>query len=167
MSPTRFVEPPSLEEFTHDLNRLICICADAAVNSFCHRRLKKMEARYKLHVHLHLQPAPATCACTCTCNLHLQPAPAPATCTCTCPAPAPAPALHLQVQAARDGVLTSYFLLLTSYRYKLAALYNVPVEYIVLDATAGSLVLNIRIQVRCPRLAGCICPHRPPQAQCC
>ena len=41
----------------------------------------------------------------------------------------------------------------TAYRIGLAALYGVPVEYIVLDAAAGSLVLNVKIQVTCPCIA--------------
>jgi AMP deaminase len=49
-SQPAFEQPPSLEEYTRDLTRLIQICADAPVNSFCHQRLQKLEARFSLHV---------------------------------------------------------------------------------------------------------------------
>ena len=35
-----FAPPPTIETYTRDLTRLIHICGDAAVNSFCHRRLQ-------------------------------------------------------------------------------------------------------------------------------
>lgn len=48
--PPAFESPPSLAEFTKDLARLLTITSDAAVNSFCYKRLQKLEARFKLHV---------------------------------------------------------------------------------------------------------------------
>ena len=45
-----FEPPPTIEAFTRDLSRLIQICGDAAVNSFCHRRLQKLQARFQLHL---------------------------------------------------------------------------------------------------------------------
>jgi len=51
--PAAFVAPPSLGTYTRDLWRLIAITHDAAVNSFCYRRLQKLEARFKLHVMEH------------------------------------------------------------------------------------------------------------------
>ena len=49
-TPAAFDPPLSLSTYTRDLNRLIAITSDAAVNSFCYRRLQKLEARFKLHV---------------------------------------------------------------------------------------------------------------------
>ena len=49
-TPAAFDSPPSLSAYTRDLSRLIAITSDAAVNSFCYRRLQKLEARFKLHV---------------------------------------------------------------------------------------------------------------------
>ena len=45
-----FEPPPTIEAYTSDLSRLIQICGDAAVNSFCHRRLQKLQARFQLHL---------------------------------------------------------------------------------------------------------------------
>ena len=44
-----FTLPPDLRTYTADLTRLLQICSDAAVNSFCYSRLKKLEARFHLH----------------------------------------------------------------------------------------------------------------------
>jgi len=49
-APPPFETPPSLEQYTRDLTRLVQICSDAAVNGFCHRRLQKLEARFELHL---------------------------------------------------------------------------------------------------------------------
>ena len=49
-SSTPCFQPPSFSAYTRDLDRLIEITSDAAVNSFCYRRLQKLEARFKLHV---------------------------------------------------------------------------------------------------------------------
>ena len=51
--PPAFEPPPSLSTYTRDLTRLIAITSDAAVNSFCYRRLQRLEARFKLHVMEH------------------------------------------------------------------------------------------------------------------
>ena len=51
--PPAFDSPPSLSTYTRDLAKLISITSDAAVNSFCYRRLQKLEARFKLHVMEH------------------------------------------------------------------------------------------------------------------
>ena len=48
-----FALPPDLRTYTADLTRLLQICSDAAVNSFCYSRLKKLEARFHLHVMEH------------------------------------------------------------------------------------------------------------------
>ena len=48
-----FDAPPSLNSYIRDLARLVSITSDAAVNSFCYRRLQKLEARFKLHVMEH------------------------------------------------------------------------------------------------------------------
>ena len=48
-----FTLPPDLRTYTADLTRLLQICSDAAVNSFCYSRLKKLEARFHLHVMEH------------------------------------------------------------------------------------------------------------------
>ena len=39
-----FESPATIEAYTRDLTRLIQICGEAAVNSFCHRRLQKLQA---------------------------------------------------------------------------------------------------------------------------
>ena len=75
-----FEPPPTIEAYTRDLTRLIQICGDAAVNSFCHRRLQKLEALKPL--------APALA-------LALVLAVAVAVAVAVAPAPAPAPALAL------------------------------------------------------------------------
>ena len=41
--PPVFARPPSLETFTADLQRLLQLCADTTVNSFCYKRLQKLE----------------------------------------------------------------------------------------------------------------------------
>lgn len=48
-----FGQAPSFNAFMRDMLRLLQICSDAAVNSFCYRRLQKLEARFKLHVMEH------------------------------------------------------------------------------------------------------------------
>tara|TARA_B100000513_G_scaffold143226_1_gene65725 strand:+ start:3661 stop:6090 length:2430 start_codon:yes stop_codon:yes gene_type:complete len=50
-----FSASPSLRTFTRDLQRLIAICSDAAVNSFCYRRLQRLESRFHLHAMEHEQ----------------------------------------------------------------------------------------------------------------
>jgi AMP deaminase len=50
-----FVAPPTFAEFTNDLARLMEITSSAAVNSFCYRRLQRLDARFKLHVMEHEQ----------------------------------------------------------------------------------------------------------------
>ena len=50
-----FVAPPTFAEFTDDLSRLMEITSSAAVNSFCYRRLQRLDARFKLHVMEHEQ----------------------------------------------------------------------------------------------------------------
>ena len=76
--PPAFEQPPSLHTYTRDLARLLAITSDAAVNSFCYRRLQKLEARFKLHVmeQEHAEAAeqreqhttPAACAIPAACN---------------------------------------------------------------------------------------------------
>ena len=39
-----FEPPATMETYTRDLTRLVQICGEAAVNSFCHRRLQKLQA---------------------------------------------------------------------------------------------------------------------------
>ena len=41
--PPVFARPPSFEAFTADLQRLLQLCADTTVNSFCYKRLQKLE----------------------------------------------------------------------------------------------------------------------------
>ena len=41
--PAVFARPPSFEAFTADLQRLLQLCADTTVNSFCYKRLQKLE----------------------------------------------------------------------------------------------------------------------------
>ena len=48
--PAIFEEPPSIAAFTADLERLLQLCADATVNSFCYKRLQKLEADFGMHV---------------------------------------------------------------------------------------------------------------------
>ena len=50
--PPAFTPAPSLAAYTEDLARLLHICSDAAVNSFCYGRLQQLEA-----VSARLQPA--------------------------------------------------------------------------------------------------------------
>ena len=45
-----FEAPPDLKEYTADLCRVILVCNDAAVNSYCYRRLQRNESRFQLHV---------------------------------------------------------------------------------------------------------------------
>ena len=58
--PPGFEPPATMETYTRDLTRLVQICGEAAVNSFCHRRLQKLQANaLTLIVALALAPAPA------------------------------------------------------------------------------------------------------------
>lgn len=45
-----FAAPPSMSHYFRDISRLLAITSDAAVNSFCFRRLQKLEARCKPHL---------------------------------------------------------------------------------------------------------------------
>lgn len=48
-----FPQPPDFTTFVKDLSRLLRLCSDAAVNSFCWRRLQRLESRFSLHVMEH------------------------------------------------------------------------------------------------------------------